>query len=152
MTHVSSAGGPLRLIVTLFVTAALTLSFAVTLTLASSHHASASCAANSYTGQWRSTDGRLKRIDVRPGGDDCQLYATAWSTCQNDASRICSWGARQLQGSPDPNFRFFSYQWNNASEVIQLHLQDGSHLRAWDSTDYNSGSRDSFWVSMTKSS
>ncbi|MFF2195361.1 hypothetical protein [Streptomyces sp. NPDC058157] len=151
MTHVSSAGGPLRRLITLLVAAVLALPFSVALTLASAHHASASCAANDFVGKWRSSDSRLKRIDVRPG-EDCQLTATAWSTCQDDASKICSWGTKTLEGGGGPNFRFFQYRWNNASEVIQLHLQDSTHLRAWDSTDYNSGSRDSFWVPMTKSS
>ncbi|MGW7098746.1 hypothetical protein [Streptomyces sp. NPDC054838] len=151
MTHVSSPGSPLRRIMALFVTAALTLSLSATVTLVSAKHASALCVTNAFSGRWRSSDGRLSRIDVWPG-ENCQLYAKAWSRCQDNASLDCSWDRRgmELQGTPDRNFRFVSYKWNNANEVVQLHLKDSSHLAAWDHTDYNSGRTDSFWVQMVK--
>ncbi|WP_407841850.1 hypothetical protein ACE1OC_00590 [Streptomyces sp. DSM 116496] len=41
----------------------------------------------------RSSDTRLKRINVWQG-ENCHLYARAWSVCKNDSSRICSWGNR----------------------------------------------------------
>ncbi|MFF5705529.1 hypothetical protein ACFY7H_24015 [Streptomyces sp. NPDC012794] len=151
MTHVSSAGSPLRRIIALFVTAALTLSLSVTVTFVSAEQASALCVANNFSGRWRSSDGRLSRIDVWHG-ENCQLYAKAWSRCKGDPSRDCSWDRRGkvLQATPDRNFRFFSYEWNDATEVVQLRLKDRSHLAAWDHTDYNSGKKESFWVQMVK--
>ncbi|CAM5414082.1 hypothetical protein ACFZBM_38715 [Streptomyces lavendulae] len=151
MTHVSSPGSSLHRIMALFVTAAMTLSLSVTVTFISAKSASALCIANDFSGRWRSSDSRLSRIDVWPG-EDCQLYAKAWSRCEGDASRDCSWSRRanELQSTPDRNFRFFTQGWNNATEVVQLHLKSKSRLAAWDSTDYNSGKRDSFWVQMVK--
>ncbi|MFD5798315.1 hypothetical protein ACFWIO_33260 [Streptomyces diastatochromogenes] len=151
MTHVVSACRRLRRIMVLFVAAALTLSLSVTLTLTSAKHASASCAAGGFEGTWRSSDDRLSRIDVWPG-EDCRLYAKAWSTCENNSTRDCSWGSRpkELQATPDRNFRFFSYNWNNADEVLQLTLRDSAHLSVWDHTEYTSGRNVSFTVWMVK--
>ncbi|MFH9086729.1 hypothetical protein [Streptomyces sp. NPDC017673] len=131
---------------------ALTLFFAVALTLTSAKHASALCVASGFSGTWRSSDDRLSRIDVWPG-EDCRLYAKAWSTCPNNATRDCSWDSRSkvLEATPTRNFRFVSYSWSNASEVLQLRLKDSAHLSVWDHIDFTSGRKDSFTVAMVKS-
>ncbi|MFF7357469.1 MULTISPECIES: hypothetical protein [Streptomyces] len=151
MTHVSSARSPLRRIIALFAVGALTLSLSVTLTLASARHASALCIASRFAGTWRSSDDRLSRIDVW-SGEDCGLYARAWSTCRSDATRDCSWSSRskKLQDTPDRNFRFFYYNWNNANEVLQLTLKSANNLSVFDHIDWTSGKKESFTVSMTK--
>ncbi|GGV06404.1 hypothetical protein GCM10010260_49960 [Streptomyces filipinensis] len=151
MTHVSSVRSPLRRIIALFAVGALALSLSVTLTLTSAKHASALCLASKFAGTWRSSDDRLSRIDVW-SGEDCGLYARAWSTCRNDSTRDCSWDSRskKLQDTPDRNFRFFSYNWSNADEVLQLTLKSASNLSAFDHIDYTSGKKVSFTVSMTK--
>ncbi|WP_137993341.1 hypothetical protein [Streptomyces vilmorinianum] len=119
------------------------------MTLTSAKDASASCAASPFAGRWRSSDDRLSRIDVWHG-QDCRLYAKAWSTCKHDATRDCSWGTKQLEDTPSRNFRFFFYNWNNASEVLQLTLKDRDRLSVWDHIDYTSGKKVSFTVSMVK--
>ncbi|MEV5974306.1 hypothetical protein [Streptomyces sp. NPDC051921] len=53
--------------------------------------------------------------------------------------------------SPDPNFQFVTYNWSNASEVLQLRMQDRTHISVWDHTDFNDGDKESFTVRMTKS-
>lgn len=153
MTQVSSARIPLRQIMAALVTAALTLSLSVVLTVTSAKEAAASCSANRFNGTWRSSDARLKRIDVWQG-NDCHLYARAWDVCANDSSHICSWGNRRMGDSPDRNFQFVDYKWTDAEEVLQLWMQDWdrSHISVWDSTDYHSGKKVSFTVSMYKSS
>ncbi|MFD9307659.1 hypothetical protein ACFWCB_34110 [Streptomyces sp. NPDC060048] len=151
MTQVSSARIPLRQIMAVLLTAVLTLSLSVVLTVTSTKEAAASCSANRFNGTWRSSDARLKRIDVWQG-EDCHLYARAWSVCKNDSSRICSWGNRRMGDSPEPNFQFVGYNWNNADEVLHLRMQDRSHISVWDSTDYHSGKKVSFTVTMYKSS
>ncbi|MFE1196742.1 hypothetical protein ACFW6E_28910 [Streptomyces olivaceoviridis] len=151
MTQVFPARSPLRRTTALFSATALTLLFTVVLTLTSARHASALCVASGFSGTWRSSDDRLSRIDVW-SGEDCRLYARAWSTCPNDTTRDCSWSSRSkvLQATPDRNFRFFSYNWSNASEVLQLTLKDSAHMSVWDHVDYTSGRKDSFTVAMVK--
>ncbi|WP_448315359.1 hypothetical protein [Streptomyces sp. CO7] len=141
-----------RRLLTLLVTTALLLPVSVTVTLTAAGPASASCAASPFAGRWRSPDPRLSRIDIWHG-EDCQLYAKAWSRCEHDASRNCSWGSRgkALQGGGGPSFRFFYYNWSDADEVLQLRLRDGSHISVWDHVDYHSGADDSYTVPMTKS-
>ncbi|AKN73609.1 hypothetical protein QR97_31055 [Streptomyces sp. PBH53] len=151
MTQVSSARIPLRQFMAVLLTAALTLSLSVILTVTSTKEAAASCSANRFNGTWRSSDARLKRIDVWQGGD-CHLYARAWSVCEHDSSRICSWGNRRMGDSPEPNFQFVGYNWNNASEVLHLRMQNRSRISVWDSTDYHNGKKVSFTVTMWKSS
>ncbi|WP_208903851.1 hypothetical protein [Streptomyces incarnatus] len=153
MTQVSSARIPLRQIMALLLTAALTLSLSVVLTVTSTKEAAALCSASRFNGTWRSSDARLKRIDVWQGGEEfgCHLYAKAWSVCENDSSYICSWGSRRMGDSPEPNFQFVGYNWSNADEVLQLRMQDGSHISVWDSTDYHDGKNVSFTVAMYKS-
>ncbi|MEU1518401.1 hypothetical protein ABZ490_40725 [Streptomyces sp. NPDC005811] len=68
---------PLRQIMAVLLTAALTLSLSMVLTVTSTKEAAASCSANRFNGTWRSSDARLKRIDVWQG-EDCHLYAN-WS-------------------------------------------------------------------------
>ncbi|MGW1768868.1 hypothetical protein ACWCQL_33100 [Streptomyces sp. NPDC002073] len=151
MAPVTSARGRLARITALFVTAVLMLPLSVALTIVSATHASASCVANAYSGRWRSSDDRLSRIDVW-SGEDCGLYVKVWSTCESDASRDCSWGSRPkvLEGTPNPNFRFVSYTWNNASEVLHLKLQNSTRMSVWDHTEYHSGREVSFTVWMDK--
>ncbi|MET9676064.1 hypothetical protein ABZY68_23670 [Streptomyces sp. NPDC006482] len=134
----------------LLLTAALTLSLSVLLSLSSAKQASALCVASGFSGTWRSSDDRLSRIDVWHG-EDCRLYARAWSTCEHDATRDCRWGNKELQATESRNFRFFSYNWSNANEVLQLRLKDKTHMSVWDHTDYNSGKKVSFTVLMVKS-
>ncbi|WP_245608005.1 hypothetical protein [Streptomyces hokutonensis] len=150
MTQVSSARIPLRQITAVLLTAALTLSLSVVLTVTSTKEAAALCSASRFNGTWRSSDARLKRIDLWQG-EDCHLYARAWSVCENDASYICSWGKRRTGDSPEPNFQFVGYNWSNADEVLQLRMQDTSHISVWDSTDYHNGKKVSFTVTMYKS-
>jgi hypothetical protein len=142
--------GSLRQIIAVFVTAALTLSLSVTLTVTSAKQASASCVASAsgFGGTWRSSDDRLSRIDVWPG-EDCQLYARAWSTCEDNARRDCSWGNKELKAGSQ-NFRFFYYNWSNANEVLHLRLKDKTHMSVWDHVDYKSGKKTSFTVVMVK--
>ncbi|MGW6688572.1 hypothetical protein [Streptomyces sp. NPDC054961] len=151
MPPVSCARSPLPRVTALLVTAALALPLSVAFTLTSAADASASCVASPFAGRWRSSDDRLSRIDMWQG-EDCQLYAKAWSTCKADTTRDCSWGSRpsEVQSSPNRNFRFFSYSWNNASEVLQLRLQDKSHMSVWDHTEYTSGKDVSITVPMVK--
>ncbi|MFJ9812653.1 hypothetical protein ACIRTB_30990 [Streptomyces sp. NPDC101158] len=150
MTHAASVGRSLRQIVALVVTAVLTLSLSAVITVTSANQAAASCSASPFGGTWRSSDDRLSRIDIWQG-DDCHLYARAWSTCKYNASRDCSWGNRRMGDSPSRNFQFVNYSWNNASEVLQLRLQDRSHISVWDHTDYNNGKKVSITVWMYKS-
>nr|WSX50758.1 hypothetical protein OG409_18515 [Streptomyces sp. NBC_00974] len=151
MTHVLRARSQLRRITALFVTAALASSLSVVVTLTSAKDASALCVASPFSGRWRSSDNRLSRIDLWQG-EDCQLYAKAWSTCEGDATHDCSWGSRSklVTSTPDRNFRFFSYSWNNASEVLQMRLQGKTHMSVWDHTEYNSGKQVSFTAPMVK--
>ncbi|MEU6931928.1 hypothetical protein [Streptomyces sp. NPDC046385] len=151
MTQVSSARIPLRQLMAVLLTAALTLSLSVVLSVTSAKEAVASCSANRFDGTWRSSDARLKRIDIWQG-EDCHLYARAWSVCENDASRICSWGNRRMGDSPDPNFQFVGYNWSDADEVLQLRMQDTSQISVWDNTDYHSGQNVNFTVPMHRSS
>ncbi|MFG3349563.1 hypothetical protein ACGF1Z_31455 [Streptomyces sp. NPDC048018] len=151
MSHTSTAGRPLRQIMALLMTAALTLSLSAVLTVTSATKAAASCVANRFDGTWRSSDDRLSRIDVWQG-EDCHLYARAWSTCEQDSSRDCSWGKRKMGESPDPNFQFFYYNWSNADEVLQLRMKDRTHISVWDHTDYHNGKKTSITVPMHKSS
>ncbi|MFE9558358.1 hypothetical protein ACFYMW_31575 [Streptomyces sp. NPDC006692] len=150
MTQVSSARIPLRQIMAVLLAAALTLSLSVVLTVTSTEEAAALCSASRFNGMWSSSDARLERIDVWQG-EDCHLYARAWSVCENDSSHICSWGNRRTGDSPDPNFQFVGYNWSNADEVLQLRMKDTSHISVWDSTDYHNGSKVSFTVPMYKS-
>ncbi|MFJ3926464.1 hypothetical protein [Streptomyces sp. NPDC090022] len=153
MPHVTPARGALRRRTTaLFAATTLTLSLSATVTLASAGPASALCVANSFTGKWTSSDDRLSRIDVWHG-NDCRLYLKAWSTCKNNARRDCPWnyGSTELKGTPERNFRFADFQWNNASEVLQLRLQTKTRMSVWDRTLYNSGKDVRFTVQMTKS-
>ena len=140
----------MRRIIAVFVMAALTLSLSVTLTVTSAKQASASCLASVFGGTWRSSDDRLSRIDVWQG-EDCQLYARAWSTCEDNARFDCSWGKRKLEFGSQ-NFRFFYYNWSNANEVLHLRLKDRTHMSVWDHVDYNSGKKTSFTVVMVKDS
>ncbi|MEU2419679.1 hypothetical protein ABZ619_01240 [Streptomyces sp. NPDC007851] len=134
----------------LFVAVSLTLSLTVVLTLASAKRASALCGTTGFEGTWSSSDGRLSEIDVWPGAG-CNLYARAWSTCENDPTSDCSWGTKKLSATPDPKFRFFYYNWSDADEVLQLTLKnDRTHLSVWDHTDYHSGQKSSIAVSMVK--
>ncbi|WP_157876978.1 hypothetical protein [Streptomyces graminilatus] len=151
MTQVSSARIPLRQLMAMLLTVALTFSLSVVLTVTSAKEAAASCSANRFDGKWRSSDARLKRIDVWQG-DDCHLYAKAWSVCKNDPSFICSWGSRRMGDSPDPNFQFVGYNWSNADEVLHLRMQDWYHISVWDHTEYNNGEQVSFTVPMYRSS
>lgn len=150
MTRVSSARIPLRQIMAVLLAAALTLSLSVVLTVTSTNEAAALCSASRFNGTWRSSDARLKRIDVWQG-EDCHLYARAWSVCESDSSYICSWGNRRMGDSPEPNFQFVGYNWSNADEVLQLRMRDMSHISVWDSTDYHIGKKVSFTVTMYKS-
>lgn len=138
----------MRRIIAVFVMAALTLSLSVTLTVTSAKQASASCAASRFEGTWRSSDDRLSRIDVSPG-QDCQLYAKAWSTCEDNARLDCSWGKRKLQAG-SPTFKFVEYNWSNASELLHLKLQDKTHMSVRDLIEYNSDKKTSFTVAMVK--
>ncbi|WP_406065908.1 hypothetical protein OG462_40690 [Streptomyces sp. NBC_01077] len=149
MTHASPARSTLRQILALLVTAALTLSLSVILSFTSEKRASASCVASGFGGTWRSSDDRLSRIDVWPG-EDCNLYARAWSTCKADATRDCSWGNKKLQATPERNFRFFYYNWSNANEVLHLRLKDKTHMSVWDRTDYTSGRNVTITLLMVK--
>ncbi|MFG2640899.1 hypothetical protein ACGFYP_08015 [Streptomyces sp. NPDC048370] len=149
MTHASSLRRPLRQLMALLMTAALTLSLSVVVTLTSATQASASCVASGFGGTWRSSDDRLSRIDVWPG-EDCQLYARAWSTCEHDSTRDCSWGNKKLEATPERNFRICNYTWSNASEVLQLTLKSKTRISVYDLTDYNSGKRVGFRISMYK--
>ena len=148
MVHVSSARGPLRGVTALLAGAAFILSLAAVLTVTSAKHASASCVASGFAGTWRSSDDRLSRIDVWHG-EDCGLRIKAYSTCEHDSTKDCSWGTRRLEG-PGGNFRFANYQWNNGSEVLQLRLQDSTHMSVWDHTDYTSEPDVTFTVVMNK--
>ncbi|MGW6393876.1 hypothetical protein ACWFR1_26025 [Streptomyces sp. NPDC055103] len=150
MTQVTSARMSLRQIMAVLLTAALTLSLSVVLTVTSAKEAVASCSASPFNGKWRSSDARLKRIDMWQG-EDCHLYVKAWSVCENDSSRICSWGSKRTGDSPEPNFQFVGYNWSNADEVLHLRLKDSSHLSVWDSTDYHNGKKVSFTVTMYRS-
>ncbi|MGW5420511.1 hypothetical protein [Streptomyces sp. NPDC003943] len=150
MSHASAVGRPLRQIMALLVTAALTLSLSAVITVTSAKDAAALCSANRFNGKWRSSDPRLKRIDVWQG-EDCHLYARAWSVCEHDKSLICSWGNRRMGDSPDPNFQFFYYNWSNANEVLQLRMKDTSHISVWDRTDFNDGTNQTISVTMYKS-
>lgn len=60
-------------------------------------------------GTWRSSDDRLSGIDEWPSEEDCRLYARAWSTCEDNATRDCLWGtgSKEVQAISDRNFRFF---------------------------------------------
>jgi hypothetical protein len=138
----------------LFTAAAMLLPVSVVVTLTSASPASASCSASPFTGKWLSSSSRLRRIDVWFGGDDCQLYAKAWSKCKNDPTRVCSWSSRSkaLQGGGGPNFRFFYYNWSDSNEVLHLRLQDSTHMSVWDHIDYDSGEKWSTTVPMTKAS
>lgn len=53
--------------------------------------------------------------------------------------------------SPDPNFQFFSYNWSNANEVLQLRMKDTSHISVWDPTDFNDGTNQIISLTMYKS-
>jgi hypothetical protein len=138
----------MRRIIAVFVAAALTLSLSVTLTVTSAKHASASCVASVFGGTWRSSDDRLSRIDVWHG-QDCQLYAKAWSTCEDNTRLDCSWGKKKLQYGSQ-TFRFIDYNWSNADEVLHLKLKDKTHMSVWDHVEYNSGKKTSFTVVMVK--
>ncbi|MFF5788726.1 hypothetical protein ACFY8P_27640 [Streptomyces sp. NPDC012693] len=150
MTHASTVRRPLRQLLAMFLTAALTLSLSALVTLTSANQASALCVASGFSGTWRSSDDRLSRIDVWYG-EDCTQYAKAWSTCEHNASRDCPWGTKTLRSGDSKNFRFFYYNWNDANEVLHLRLQDRTHMSVWDSTDYHNGKKVSFTVSMVKS-
>lgn len=151
MTHASSVRRPLRQMTALFLTTALTLSLSALMTLTSAKQASALCVASGFAGTWRSSDDRLSRIDIWHG-EDCGLYARAWSTCEHDATRDCKWaGTKELKATESKNFRFFYYNWSNADEVLQLRLKDKTHMSVWDHTDYHSGKKVSFTVPMVKS-
>ncbi|MFB7866162.1 MULTISPECIES: hypothetical protein [unclassified Streptomyces] len=150
MSYASSVGRPLRQIMALLVTAALTLSLSAVITVTSAKEAAASCSADRFNGKWRSSDSRLKRIDIWQG-EDCHLYAKAWSVCKHDKSRICSWGARRMGDSPDRNFQFFYYNWSNANEVLHLRMLDSSHISVWDRTDFHDGTKQTISVTMYKS-
>lgn len=149
MTHAYSARSPLRRIMSLFMTAALMLSLSVTLSLTTAGNASAICAASGFEGRWRSSSDRLSRIDVW-AGQDCSLHAQAWSTCKYDSTRDCAWGTRRLESTPVRNFRFITYTWSNADEVLQLTLQDWSNLKVYRHKHYHSGEKYAFTVWMVK--
>ncbi|MER7516580.1 hypothetical protein [Streptomyces sp. NPDC126499] len=151
MSHASAVGRPLRQIMALLVTVALTLGLSAVMTVTSSKDAAALCSADRFNGKWRSSDPRLKRIDIWQG-EDCRLYARAWSVCEHDKSRICSWGTRRMGDSPEPNFRFFYYNWSNANEVLHLRMKDRSHISVWDRTDFHDGTKQTISVTMYKSS
>jgi hypothetical protein len=138
----------MRRIIAVFVMAALTLFLSVTLTVTSAKQASASCVASVFGGTWRSSDDRLSRIDVWHG-QDCQLYARAWSTCEDNAMLDCPWAKRKLEFGSQ-TFRFVGYKWSNASEVLHLKLKDKTHMSVWDGITYNSGKKTSFTVVMVK--
>ncbi|MFE5791139.1 hypothetical protein ACFQ8C_01050 [Streptomyces sp. NPDC056503] len=150
MTQVFSARNPLRQIMAVFLTVALTFSLSVVLTVTSAKEAAASCSASQFNGKWLSSHWRLKRIDVWQGGD-CHLYAKAWFACENDSAHICSWGGRRTGDSPDRNFQFVTYNWSDSNEVLQLRMQDRSHISVWDGITYHNGKKVSFTIPMYKS-
>jgi hypothetical protein len=54
--------------------------------------------------------------------------------------------------SPEPNFRFFFYNWSNADEVLHLRMgADRSRISVWDRTDFHDGSKQTVSVTMHKS-
>ncbi|WP_125644995.1 hypothetical protein [Streptomyces sp. WAC06614] len=126
----------------------MTLPLAAAVTVLPAGQASASCVANPFAGTWRSSDDRLSRIDLWQG-DDCGLRARPYSTCERDRTRDCAWDVKRVEG-PGGNFRFVNYRWNNATEVLQMRLQNRTHMSVWDHTEYTSGRDVTFTVVMNK--
>lgn len=152
MTLVGSARSPISRTMALLITAALTLSLAVTFTLTSAKQAAACLSASKLPGKWYSSNDRLSRIDVWVS-DSCGLYMRAYSTCDYDATKDCPWdGGRSKKLSPSryvADAQYAKYTWNNASEQLRL-ARDSAHLSVQDIIKWNSGKEENFTVRMNK--
>lgn len=154
MTHFSSVHSPLPRMLSLLITAALTLALSVTFTLTTANKAAACLNTSNLPGTWSSNDARLRLLKVWVS-NSCGLYLKAYSTCKHDTTKACAWDqGRSKELSPSKYVKgaqYTKYEWNNAREQLLLSRSYG-HLTVRDHIAWKNGKVDDFTVQMSKKS